>query len=168
MHADFVNPRSDHHTWRKWIVIRRQRENPAASTNLSNPDARSKDERAETTGPVAAFVPVHQETGDAPMADDSTTTIQATFETRVAADLAVEHLVQQDGISRPDIFIQSAGDQNTAGLKPSDGDVSHEGGARYDAVLGGEIEVSGDIAASQLATVQRSLGDAGAILASGR
>ncbi|MBM7046148.1 MULTISPECIES: hypothetical protein [Rhizobium] len=42
------------------------------------------------------------------MADDSTTTIWATFDTREAADLAVEHLVQQHGISRPDIFIQPA------------------------------------------------------------
>ena len=38
------------------------------------------------------------------MADDSTTAIKATFETREAADLAVEHRVQQHGISRPDIL----------------------------------------------------------------
>ena len=52
------------------------------------------------------------------MADDSSTTIRATFKTREAADLAVEHLVQQHGISRPDIFIQSATDRNTAGSEP--------------------------------------------------
>ncbi len=34
------------------------------------------------------------------MADDNTTTIRATFKTREAADLVVEHLVQQHGISR--------------------------------------------------------------------
>ncbi|ARM16091.1 UNVERIFIED_ORG: hypothetical protein GGE63_005932 [Rhizobium esperanzae] len=56
-----------------------------------------------------------------PMADDSTTTIRATFETREAADRAVEHLVQQHGISRPDIFIQSANNRNTAGAAPSGG-----------------------------------------------
>lgn len=55
------------------------------------------------------------------MADDSTTTIRARFETREAADLAVEHLVQQHGISRPDIFIQSASDRNSAGSAPSGG-----------------------------------------------
>jgi hypothetical protein len=33
--------------------------------------------------------------------------IRATFATRAEADLAVEHLVQQHGIARPDIFIQS-------------------------------------------------------------
>ncbi len=78
------------------------------------------------------------------MADDSTTTIKATFDTRAAADLAVEHLVQQHSISRPDIFIQSATSQNTAGTSPSGGDASHEDGARRDAPLGGEIEVSAD------------------------
>ncbi|RWX81507.1 hypothetical protein EPK99_04250 [Neorhizobium lilium] len=102
------------------------------------------------------------------MADDSTTTIRATFETRAAADLAVEHLVQQHGISRPDIFIQSATDANTAGSKPSGGDASHEGGDRDDAALEGEIEVSADISDSQIAAVQRSLGEAGAIRVSGR
>ncbi|MEF0943919.1 hypothetical protein [Rhizobium sp. BR 362] len=101
------------------------------------------------------------------MADDSTTTIRATFKTREAADLAVEHLVQQYGISRPDIFVQSATDRNTAGSRPSGGDASHEEGARRDAALEGEIEVSADIASNQIAAVRRSLGDAGAIQVSG-
>ena len=102
------------------------------------------------------------------MADDSSTTIRATFKTREAADVAVEHLVQQLGISRPDIFIQSATDRNTAGSEPSGGDASHEQGARSDASLEGEIEVSAHIASSQIAAVQRSLGDAGAIRVSSR
>lgn len=102
------------------------------------------------------------------MADDSTITIRATFDTRAAADLAVEHLVQQHGISRPDIFIQSANAENTAGSKPSGGDASHDGGHRQDAALEGEIEVSADIAADQVAAVQRSFGDAGAIRVSGK
>ncbi|WP_028749229.1 hypothetical protein [Rhizobium mesoamericanum] len=97
------------------------------------------------------------------MADDSTTTIRATFKTREAADLAVEHLVQQHGISRPDIFIQSASDRNTSGSVPSGGDASHPDGPRRDAPLAGEIEVSADIASYQVAAVQRSLGDAGAL-----
>jgi hypothetical protein len=71
------------------------------------------------------------------MADNSTTRIRCTFETREAADLAVEHLVQQHGVSRPDIFIQSAGNDNTAGSAPSSGDASHEDGARRDAPLKG-------------------------------
>ncbi|MBN9987545.1 MULTISPECIES: hypothetical protein [Rhizobium] len=102
------------------------------------------------------------------MADDSTTTIRATFETREAADLAVEHLVQQHRVSRPDIFIQSASDRNSAGSAPSGGDASHDDGARRDAPLEGEIEVSVDIAPSQVAAVQRSLRAAGAVRVSSR
>jgi bifunctional non-homologous end joining protein LigD len=65
------------------------------------------------------------------MADGSTTTIRATFDTREAADLAVEHLVQQHGISRPDIFIQSATNRNTTGSRPSGGDASHDPLVRF-------------------------------------
>lgn len=101
------------------------------------------------------------------MADDSTVAIRAMFETRAAAELAVEHLVQRHGISRPDIFIQSANGENTAGTRPSGGDASYEGGARHDGAIEGEIEVSADIAADQVAAVQRSFGDAGAIRVSG-
>jgi hypothetical protein len=102
------------------------------------------------------------------MADDSTTTIRAIFETREAADRAVEHMVQQHGISRPDISIQSASSENTVGSAASGGDVNRMDGARDDAPLDGEIEVSADIAASQIPAVQRSLGEAGAIRVSGR
>jgi hypothetical protein len=74
--------------------------------------------------------------------DESTITIRARFRTREAADLAVEHLVQQVGISRPDIFIQSASDQNTNGTS------SH--------------------AANQIPAVQQSFGNAGAIHVTGK
>ncbi|MDK4731514.1 hypothetical protein [Rhizobium sp. CNPSo 3490] len=102
------------------------------------------------------------------MAEDSTTTITAVFETRVTADLAVEHLVQQHGIARPDIFVQSASAKNTAGSAPSGGDASHDGSARSDAPLEGEIEVSVDINSSMIPAVQRTFGDVGAIRVSGR
>jgi hypothetical protein len=97
------------------------------------------------------------------MADNSTTTVRATFETRQAAELAVEHLVQQHGIARPDIFVQPVSDRNTAGTMPSGGDASHEEGSRIDAPLQGEIEVSADIQSSAIAAVQRVMGDAGAL-----
>lgn len=67
------------------------------------------------------------------MAENNTTTIRATFQTRETADRAVEHLVQQIGISRPDIFIQSASDRNTVGSVPSGGDFFYSGDARRDA-----------------------------------
>ncbi|XAZ26072.1 hypothetical protein LVY75_35470 (plasmid) [Sinorhizobium sp. B11] len=102
------------------------------------------------------------------MAHDSTTTITATFETREAADIAVEHLVQQHGISRPDIFIQPNGERNSAGSMASGGDASHPGGVRHDAALEGDIEVSIDIPPDKIPAVQRSLGDAGAIRVTGK
>jgi hypothetical protein len=97
------------------------------------------------------------------MADDKTSTLTATFRTREEADLAVEHLVQQHGISRPDIFIQSSSRRNTTGTAPSRGDLE-----RMDAPHQGEIEISVDIADGKISSVQRSLGDAGAIHISGR
>ncbi|NTJ43900.1 hypothetical protein G6L28_14965 [Agrobacterium larrymoorei] len=100
------------------------------------------------------------------MADDSTTTVRATFKTRQEADLAVEHLVQQYGVSRPDIFIQSATSANTAGSEPSGGDVTGDE-ERDDAPLNGEIEVSADISVSQLSAVQRRMGEAGALRVTG-
>lgn len=102
------------------------------------------------------------------MSDNSTTTVRAIFETREAADLAVEHLVQKHGIPRPDIFVQAANDENSAGSAPSGGDVSSSGNVRKDAPLTGDIEVSVDIAADRLAAVQRSMGDLGAMRVSGR
>lgn len=101
------------------------------------------------------------------MADDSTTTIKAVFETREAADLAVEHLVQRHGIDRPDISIQSVS-ANIAGSAPSGGDVSRTDGSRSNAPLEGEIEVSADIHSSMIPAVQRTFGDVGAIRVSGR
>ena len=99
---------------------------------------------------------------------DNTKTIVATFDTREAADAAIEHLVQQQGIDRPDIFVQAQGPENTAGTTPSGGDSAHEGVNRDDGLLVGEIEVSVDISADQLSAVQRILGDAGALRVSAR
>lgn len=97
------------------------------------------------------------------MADNSTMTVRATFETRAVADVAVEHLVQQHGVSRPDIFIQPVDAANTIGTCRSGGDTD-----RGDAPTEGEIEVSADIASNQYPAVQGSLGDAGAIRVASR
>ncbi|OEC95953.1 MULTISPECIES: hypothetical protein [unclassified Rhizobium] len=83
------------------------------------------------------------------MADNSTTTVSATFQARQAADLAVEHLVQEHGISRPAVFAQSADDRNTAGSAPLGGDTRYGEGVRGDAPLAGGIEISADIVSNQ-------------------
>ncbi|MGC4411049.1 hypothetical protein D4A92_23615 (plasmid) [Rhizobium rosettiformans] len=97
------------------------------------------------------------------MADDSTITLKAVFDTRERADIAVEHLVQQHGVERPDIFIQAASAKNTAGTSPSGGDTARSEGSRHDAPLKGEIEVSADIASHLTSVVRQSLNEAGAI-----
>lgn len=103
------------------------------------------------------------------MSDTSTRTIIARFETHQAAELAVEHLTQEQGIDRADIFLQASGPVNTVGTMPSGGDAaSSQEGARNDAPLDGEIELSADIAADQVSAVQRMLGDVGALRVSAR
>lgn len=97
------------------------------------------------------------------MSDDSTIRVWARFETRAAADLAVEHLVQQLGLARPDIFLQSATEQNTAGLEPSGGDVSGRARARTDSPLKGQVVLSADIDDGQISEVQQMLDESGAL-----
>lgn len=91
------------------------------------------------------------------MSDDSTKTMWATFATREAADRAVEHLVQQCGIARADVFVEPNADANTAGIKSSGGDAG-----RADAPLHGEIRVSADIARQDLLKAEKAFRQAGA------
>jgi len=42
-------------------------------------------------------------------------TITASFATRHSAERAVEHLVQEHKVERTDIFVQAAGEENSAG-----------------------------------------------------
>ena len=75
------------------------------------------------------------------------TTLTGTFETRRAAEMAVERLVQEFEIERTDIFIAAAGDDNTAGeeLAGSDTEAGDPSPAdRDDAALHGSITVSVD------------------------
>jgi hypothetical protein len=128
---------------------------------LGGPPAGRKTENFATTARPESFALTGPK--EIIMADDSTVTICASFSTREAADLAVEHLVQQQGISRPDIFVQAATGENTSGSRASGGDASHEDGTRHDGALDGDIEVSVDIVADQIAAVQRIFGDVGAM-----
>jgi hypothetical protein len=50
-------------------------------------------------------------------------TVIASFETRRDAEVAVEHLVQEHGIERSDIFIQAEGMANSAGSKIAGADI---------------------------------------------
>jgi len=103
------------------------------------------------------------------MSDSSNKTVIATFETREAADIAVEHLVQQLGIARTDVSVQAAGHENSSGLLPSGGDAqSKDQEGRADGKQDGEIEVSADVRAEQTAKLHRLFGDLGALRVSAK
>lgn len=98
------------------------------------------------------------------MSDESTKSVTATFQTREAADLAVEHIVQRAGLNRADIFVEAGSQSNSSGMVPNGGDApSANHGPRMDGALGGEIVVSVDARADQIPTLHRIFGDAGAI-----
>ncbi|WP_404479164.1 hypothetical protein [Novosphingobium sp. BL-52-GroH] len=74
------------------------------------------------------------------------TTIERTFESRRDAELAVERLVQEYGFERTDVFVTSAGDENSAGETLSGGDTAtHLESERMDAQLSDPISVSVDV-----------------------
>ena len=90
-------------------------------------------------------------------------TIVARFETRRDAELAVEHLVQEHGVARTDIFIRARGDANSAGVRAAGAVVEsgHGPQERGTPVLGGEIEVSVDYHGSEPDVVREALVAAG-------
>ncbi|WP_232494391.1 hypothetical protein [Novosphingobium kaempferiae] len=72
--------------------------------------------------------------------------IEKSYATRAEADRAVERLVQQVGLSRSDIFVTTANEDNSAGKKPGGGDARAQlEDERTDSPLAGEITISVDI-----------------------
>ncbi len=98
------------------------------------------------------------------MSDESVKTIRGTFPTREAADLAIEHLTQEHGIDRADVFVQAVGSSNSSGTRPSGGDAPSTRGehSREDSQLGGAIEVSADVSEVKFAAARQAFEDAGA------
>lgn len=91
-------------------------------------------------------------------------TITAKFDTRRDAETAVEHLVQEHGVNRADIFIGAAGKANTAGVRPAGADVEsgHPGVEKHaNPKLSGAVEVSvdchGDTSTIVTSTIVRSV-----------
>lgn len=92
-------------------------------------------------------------------------TIIATFDTRRAAETAVEHLVQAHGLDRSDVFVGPAGDANSVGVRPAGADVEsgHPGvEKRGQPELSGPIEVSVDCHGDNSSAVTSALKQAGA------
>lgn len=94
------------------------------------------------------------------------TTIKALFPSRREVELAVEHLVQEYGIERTDIFIEPAGFDNSAGEAPAGADIEsgHPGeqpdadGAAYE----GKIQVSVDMNEDESEAVTKAFQELGA------
>ncbi len=94
-------------------------------------------------------------------------TIIGRFASRREADLAIEHLVQEHGIDRTDVFVQPASADNSAGVQPDGADIEsgHPGIAKDGApALEGAIEVSVDVNGGDGETVRSALVAAGAEL----
>jgi hypothetical protein len=91
-------------------------------------------------------------------------TIIGSFETRRDAEIAVEHLIQEHGINRTDVFIQAAGEANSAGTRPAGADVEsgHPGVEKHGAPeLKGPVEVSVDCHGTDRKIVERVFTEAG-------
>lgn len=91
------------------------------------------------------------------------TTLNATFETRREAEMAVERLVQEHGIERTDIFIAAAGAENTTGEEQAGADTDAgepSPATRDDSPLNGAVTVSVDIEDdAKLAKVHAAFGE---------
>ena len=87
-------------------------------------------------------------------------TLKTTFATRREAELAVEHLVQQHGFERTDIFVAPEGSENSAGEEISGSDraaAEPSVESRTDGALNGRIEVSVDLQDDAQAAVIRDV-----------
>lgn len=83
------------------------------------------------------------------MSEAAGATIATTFNTRRQADLALEHLVQELGLERTDIFLVAQGNDNTAGETPdgADAESGHPNmDPASDPALAGGIAMSVDLA----------------------
>jgi hypothetical protein len=92
-------------------------------------------------------------------------TITANFDTRRDAETAVEHLVQEHGINRADVFVRAAGKANTAGVRAAGSDLEsgHPGVEKHGKPeLSGSIEVSVDCHNDKATIVKSALEKAGA------
>ena len=88
-------------------------------------------------------------------------TIIGEFDTRRDADLAVEHVVQECGVPRSDVFVQPTGGANTIGTRPAGADAKTAPAAGGHQKLEGPLEVSVDFHGDdpeRIAAALKSLG----------
>ena len=93
-----------------------------------------------------------------------TNELKAAFADRRAAELAVEHLVQEIGLDRKSISIAAHGDANTSGTRRSGADAQGslpETGPSSEPKLSGEIEMSVACASADAEQITEALKQAG-------
>jgi hypothetical protein len=89
-------------------------------------------------------------------------TIIGEFDTRRSAELAVEHIVQECGVPRGDVFVQPAGGKNTVGTRPAGADAKAEPEPGAHQKLEGSLEVSVDFHGEDSRGILEALESAGA------
>lgn len=89
-------------------------------------------------------------------------TIIGEFDSRRGAELAVEHVVQECGVVRTDVFVQPAGSQNTVGTRSSGADAKAAPQPERHQKLEGSIEVSVDFHGDNPEKIVDALRGAGA------
>jgi len=93
------------------------------------------------------------------------TEIRATFATRRSVELAIEHLVQEHGLNRTDIFVDAEGKTNTSGQERAGADATgslSEPRTGSHPELAGAIQLSVGCETQRRETVISALKDAGA------
>lgn len=86
----------------------------------------------------------------------------AEFETRRDAELAVEHVVQECGVARGDVFVQPTGSEDTSGDRPAGADAKAAPKPEQGGKLEGPIEVSVDFHGDDTKQIENALKSAGA------
>jgi hypothetical protein len=89
-------------------------------------------------------------------------TIIREFDTRRDAELAVEHVVQDCGVPRSDVFVQPVGGVNTAGTRPAGADAKAAPKPEAHQKLEGSLEVSVDFHGDDPGRIAAALKGAGA------
>ena len=88
-------------------------------------------------------------------------TLVAEFDTRPSAELAVEHVVQECGVARGDVFVQPTGHENTSGNRPAGADAKATPKPEQGVKLEGPIEVSVDFHGEDATKIADALRSAG-------
>ncbi|MET4842591.1 hypothetical protein [Bradyrhizobium japonicum] len=89
-------------------------------------------------------------------------TITGEFATRREAELAVEHVVQECGVARGDVFVQPAGAANSSGTQPAGADAKAAPAPQGREKLEGAIQVSVDFHGDEPEKIADALRGAGA------